>query len=149
MRSVVQRVNGASVCVGGTRIANIGKGLLAYLGITKGDREDDAEYLADKIYNLRIFEDLEGKMNLSLRAVQGEILVVSQFTLVADCRRGRRPSFTEAEDPQHALVLYDYFIKVLQRKNGSVAQGVFQSVMAVESINDGPITMLLDSRRCF
>jgi len=149
MRSVVQRVNGARVRVGETLIASVGKGLLVYLGITKGDREDDAGYLADKILNLRIFEDIDQKMNLSLLDVQGGILVVSQFTLAADCRRGRRPSFAEAENPQHALVLYDYFINLLKEKNGSVAQGIFQSMMSVESINDGPITILLDSRRCF
>lgn len=145
----MQRVNEASVRVGCKRTANIGKGLLAYLGIVKGDREEDAEYLADKIFNLRIFDDPDGKMNFSLRHVQGEILVISQFTLAADCSRGRRPSFTEAENPQRAVVLYDYFIKVLQGKHVSVAQGVFQSMMTVESINDGPITMLLDSRKCF
>ena len=149
MRSVVQRVDGASVRVGGDLVSRIGRGLLAYVGITKGDREEDARYLADKILHLRIFEDLENKMNRSLMDIQGEILAVSQFTLAADCRRGRRPSFTGAEDPRKAMALYDYFVNTVLEKNGSVAQGVFQQMMLVDSINNGPITMLVDSRRCF
>lgn len=149
MRSVIQRVDTARVLVDGKLVSSIGIGLLAYVGITRGDREEDAKYLADKILNLRIFEDLQNKMNLSLRDIRGEIMVIPQFTLAADCRRGRRPSFTAAENPQDAIVLYSYFVKLIKDINGSVSQGVFQTMMSVESINNGPITVLLDSRRCF
>jgi D-tyrosyl-tRNA(Tyr) deacylase len=139
----------ASIHCDGKLISSIGNGLLAYLGIARGDGQEDVRYLADKIINLRIFEDNERKMNLSLLDVKGEIMVISQFTLMADCRRGRRPSFTDAETPQDAKLLYSYFINIMKENIGIVAMGVFQHTMAVESINDGPITMLLDSRRCF
>lgn len=149
MRSVVQRVDRAGVLIGDKRISEIGKGLLVLLGVEQGDREDDADYLSDKIMNLRIFEDENAKMNLCLLDIRGEMLVVSQFTLLGDCRKGRRPSFTEAENPDRARLLYDYFIQKTKNTIGHVAQGEFQAMMSVELVNSGPVTMLLDSRRNF
>jgi D-tyrosyl-tRNA(Tyr) deacylase len=147
MRSVVQRVDRAKVLIGDRQISGIDRGLLILLGIEQGDREDDAAYLADKIMNLRIFEDDCGKMNLSLLDIRGEMLVVSQFTLLGDCRRGRRPSFTTAESPDRARMLCDYFVRRTKDKIGHVAEGMFQAMMRIELVNNGPVTMLLDSRR--
>ena len=149
MRSVVQRVDRVRVLIGDKRISEIGKGLLVLLGIEQGDRKNDADYLSDKIMNLRIFEDENGKMNLSLLDIRGEMLVVSQFTLLGDCRKGRRPSFAGAENPDRARVLYDYFIQKTQAIIGNVVQGEFQAMMSIELVNNGPVTMLLDSRRSF
>ncbi len=149
MRSVVQRVDRVRVLIGDKRISEIGKGLLVLLGIEQGDRKNDADYLSDKIMNLRIFEDENGKMNLSLLDIRGEMLVVSQFTLLGDCRKGRRPSFTGAENPDRARLLYDYFIQKTQAIIGNVVQGEFQAMMSIELVNNGPVTMLLDSRRSF
>lgn len=149
MRSVVQRVERAGVLIGDKQISEIGNGLLVLLGIEREDREADADYLSDKILNLRIFEDENAKMNLSLLDIRGEILVVSQFTLLGDCRKGRRPSFTEAENSDRALFLFDYFIQKTKNTLGHVAQGEFQAMMSVELVNSGPVTMLLDSRRNF
>jgi D-tyrosyl-tRNA(Tyr) deacylase len=149
MRSVVQRVDRVRVCVGDKRISEIEKGLLVLLGIEKGDQEADADYLADKIMNLRIFEDEQGKMNLSLLDIHGEMLVVSQFTLLGDCRKGRRPSFTVAENPDRARKFCDYFIEKISNKIVRVAQGEFQAMMSVELVNNGPVTMILDSKRIF
>ena len=149
MRSVVQRVDRAKVLIGDQRISGIGRGLLVLLGIEQGDREGDAAYLAEKIMNLRIFEDESGKINLSLLDIQGEMLVVSQFTLLGDCRRGRRPSFTTAESPERARMLCDYFVSRTKEKIGHVAEGAFQAMMFIELVNNGPVTMLLDSRRIF
>lgn len=149
MRSVVQRVDRANVSVGGEQISRIEKGVLVFLGIGKGDRSGDADYLAEKITNLRIFDDQQGKMNLSLVDVGGAMLVISQFTLLGDCRKGRRPSFTEAENPEAAKVLYDYFISLIREKVCYVAEGKFQAMMSIESVNDGPITILLDSKKAF
>lgn len=149
MRSVVQRVDRVRVLIGDKRISEIGKGLLVLLGIERGDRKNDADYLSDKIMNLRIFEDENGKMNLSLLDIRGEMLVVSQFTLLGDCRKGRRPSFTGAENPDRARLLYDYFIQKTQAIIGNVVQGEFQAMMSIELVNNGPVTMLLDSRRSF
>ncbi len=149
MRSVVQRVDKADVWVGGRRISGIKKGILVFLGIEQGDRESDADYLTEKIINLRIFEDDHGKMNLSLLDMQGEMLIVSQFTLLGDCRKGRRPAFTGAEKPDLAKMMYDYFAKMAMHKVKHVALGEFQAQMLIESVNNGPITMLLDSRRRF
>lgn len=118
-----------------------------FLGIEQGDRECDADYLVDKIIHLRIFSDGDGKMNLSLLDIQGEMLVVSQFTLLADSRRGRRPSFTGAENPERARPLYDYFIRKAREKVKGCAEGEFQAMMSVELVNNGPVTLLLDSRR--
>jgi D-tyrosyl-tRNA(Tyr) deacylase len=149
MRSVVQRVDRVRVLIGDKRISEIGKGLLVLLGIEQGDRKNDADYLSDKIMNLRIFEDDNGKMNLSLLDIRGEMLVVSQFTLLGDCRKGRRPSFTGAENPDRARLLYDYFIQKTKDIIGNVVQGEFQAMMSIELVNNGPVTMLLDSRRSF
>lgn len=149
MRSVVQRVDRVRVLIGDKRISEIGKGLLVLLGIEQGDRKNDADYLSDKIMNLRIFEDENGKMNLSLLDIRGEMLVVSQFTLLGDCRKGRRPSFTGAENPDRARLLYDYFIQNTKDIIGNVVQGEFQAMMSIELVNNGPVTMLLDSRRSF
>jgi D-tyrosyl-tRNA(Tyr) deacylase len=149
MRSVVQRVDRVRVLIGDKRISEIGKGLLVLLGIEQGDRKNDADYLSDKIMNLRIFEDENGKMNLSLLDIRGEMLVVSQFTLLGDCRKGRRPSFTGAENPDRARLLYDYFIQKTKAIIGNVVQGEFQAMMSIELVNNGPVTMLLDSRRSF
>lgn len=147
MRSVVQRVNRAKVLVGNKVISEIGKGILVLLGIEKGDRESDADYLSEKITNLRIFDDEKGKMNLSLIDINGEMLVVSQFTLLGDCRKGRRPSFIKAEDPNCARSLCDYFINKTRQKIKFITQGEFQAMMNVELINNGPVTMILDSRQ--
>jgi D-tyrosyl-tRNA(Tyr) deacylase len=149
MRSVVQRVDRAMVSVGGKIISGIGKGVLVFLGIEKGDSNNDADYLNEKIINLRIFEDAEGRMNLSLLDISGEMIVVSQFTLLGDCRKGRRPSFISAEQPEEARILYDYFINKVKEKIDNVGAGEFQAMMKIESVNDGPVTMLLDSRKIF
>jgi len=149
MRSVVQRVDRAFIQVGGKRLSGIDKGILVFLGIEQGDRESDADYLADKIVHLRIFADERGKMNLSLLDIKGEMLVVSQFTLLGDSRKGRRPSFTGAENPDRARLLYDYFIKKAKEKVKRCAEGEFQAMMSIELVNNGPVTLLLDSRKVF
>jgi D-tyrosyl-tRNA(Tyr) deacylase len=149
MRSVVQRIDRADIRVGGKRISGIEKGILVFLGIQQGDRESDADYLVDKIIHLRIFADEGGKMNLSLLDIQGEMLVVSQFTLLGDSRKGRRPSFAWAENPDRARLLYDYFIKKTKEKVKCCAEGEFQAMMSIELVNNGPVTMLLDSRKIF
>lgn len=148
MRAVLQRVDKARVTIDGRTISAIGKGLLVFLGVETGDGLADADYLLEKINNLRIFEDSEGKMNLSLLDVAGEMLVVSQFTLLADCRKGRRPSYAAAEEPKQAKLLYDYFIAQAQEKIRRVAGGEFQAMMKVELINDGPVTIMIDSKKC-
>jgi len=149
MRSVVQRVDRADIRVKGKRLSGIEKGILVFLGIEQGDRESDADYLVDKIVHLRIFADQEGKMNLSLVDVQGEMLVVSQFTLLGDSRKGRRPSFTGAENPDRARLLYDYFMENAKGKVKRCAEGEFQAMMSIEMVNNGPVTLLLDSRKVF
>ena len=149
MRAVVQRVSNASVTVEGKVVGQIGNGLLVYLGVAQGDDEQHASYLAEKTANLRIFEDQQGKMNLSVKDVKGQVLVVSEFTLLADCRGGRRPSFTCAADPATAERLYESYVREL-RNAGIVAQtGVFRAMMEVASTNDGPVTILLDSSKLF
>ena len=147
MRCVVQRVDRARVIVDGQIISSIGKGVLVFLGIEKGDSYGDADFLLEKIIHLRIFEDSQGKMNLSLLETSGDILIVSQFTLLADCRKGRRPSFISAEEPEEAKRLYDYFISMAGGRIDHVGTGEFQAMMKIESVNDGPVTMLLDSRK--
>jgi D-aminoacyl-tRNA deacylase len=149
MRSVVQRVDRSSVSIGNQPISEIGLGLLVFLGVEQGDREADADYLSEKIVNLRIFEDQDGKMNLSLIDVSGGMLVISQFTLLGDCRKGRRPSFTGAEAPKRAKQLYEYFIEKTKAVINNVVHGEFQAMMSIELVNNGPVTMLLDSRRVF
>ena len=149
MRLVIQRVDRASVSVNNHIISHIGAGLLVFLGIEKGDTTVDADILLEKTIHLRIFADREGKMNLSLLDVAGGMLVVSQFTLLGDCRKGRRPSFTGAEDPGPAKDLYQYFIKKAAERVSCLAGGEFQAMMKVEIVNDGPVTMLLDSKKLF
>ncbi len=147
MRAVIQRVKSAEVLVDGRLSGKIGKGLLVFVGVAKGDSESDLTYLTSKIHDLRIFEDSSEKFNLSLREIGGEILVVSQFTLYGDCRKGRRPSFTDAEDPVLARELYERFVIRLREQGISVQTGEFQAKMEVHLINDGPVTLILDSRR--
>jgi D-aminoacyl-tRNA deacylase len=149
MRCVVQRVDRARVIVDGQIISSIGKGVLVFLGIEKGDIYRDADFLLEKIIQLRIFEDSQRKLNLSLLETSGDILIVSQFTLLADCRKGRRPSFISAEEPEEAKRLYDYFVSMAGERINHVGTGEFQAMMKVESVNDGPVTMLLDSRKTF
>jgi len=146
MRCVLQRVDHAEIRVEDKHISGIKKGILVFLGVEQGDLASDADYLSEKIINLRIFEDEHGKMDLSLLDISGEMLVVSQFTLFGDCRKGRRPSFTRAENLDEARKQYDYFISRVREKVTCVAQGQFQAMMLVELINNGPVTLLLDSR---
>jgi D-tyrosyl-tRNA(Tyr) deacylase len=149
MRCVLQRVDRVDIRVKDKSISGIEKGILVFLGVEQGDRENDADYLSDKIVNLRIFEDERGKMDLSLLDINGEMLVVSQFTLFGDCRKGRRPSFTRAENSDQAKKYYVYFVSTVQEKVKRVAQGQFQAMMLVELVNNGPVTILLDSRKSF
>lgn len=146
MRAVVQRTDSASVTVADNEIAAIGYGLTVLLGVGLGDTEQDAKYLAEKIVNLRIFPDDAGKMNLSLLDIKGELLVVSQFTLCGDCRKGRRPSFDNAARPAEAKALYEKFIGLCQEQGIKVACGQFQAEMIVKLSNHGPVTILLDTR---
>ena len=145
MRAVIQRVGQSSVSVDGNTIAAIQRGLLVFLGIGKADTEVDADYLVTKITNLRIFEDTRGKMNRSLLETGGEMLVVSQFTLYADSRKGRRPSFTDAAGPDLARQLYQYFVRRVAATGVTVKTGRFQSLMSVALVNDGPVTLLIES----
>ncbi len=147
MRAVIQRVKSAEVLVDGRVSGRIGKGLLVFVGVGRGDDERDLSYLTSKIPDLRIFEDESEKFNLSLKEIGGEMLVVSQFTLYGDCRKGRRPSFTEAEDPTLARDLYERFILRLREQNIPVQTGEFQARMEVHLINDGPVTLILESRK--
>ncbi len=149
MRAVIQRVTRASVTVDGKIAGEIGAGLMALLGVGKDDTDEDARYIADKIANLRIFEDDRGKMNLSLLDVGGSVLVVSQFTLFGDCTKGRRPSFMRAADPEEAKRLYERVIELLGQAGAQTAEGVFQATMEVELVNSGPVTILLDSKKNF
>lgn len=149
MRAVVQRVSKASVKVDGNITGKIGKGLLVFLGVCDDDTNEDLVYLADKITGLRIFEDENEKMNLSLEDIKGEILIVSQFTLFGDCRKGKRPSFSQAGNPAYAEKMYEEFISYINKKNFNTQKGVFGADMKVELLNDGPVTMLLDSKKLF
>ena len=149
MRAIVQRVKSASVEVGGAVVARIGPGLLVFVGVSHEDGPDDVRYIATKILDLRIFPDEAGRMNRSVVENQGSVLVVSQFTLYGDCRKGRRPSFDAAARPEVAEALYLDVVRVLGESGLTVATGVFQAHMDVALVNDGPVTMLLDSRRTF
>lgn len=146
MRAVVQRVSRSKVTVGGELIGEIGRGVLVLLGVTHDDDNKDADFLIDKIVGLRIFDDVGGKMNLSLKDVDGEMLVVSQFTLYGDTRRGRRPSFMNAAGGEEALKWYKYFIVRASETVSNVAHGAFGEMMDVELVNDGPVTIILDSK---
>ena len=149
MRAVVQRVTEGSVTVEGKITGEINNGFVVLLGVGNEDTEADADYIADKVSNLRVFEDEEGKMNLSLKDVGGEILAISQFTLYGDCRKGRRPGFTEAARPEKAKALYDYFTEKLRSYDIKVGEGIFQAEMLVKIYNDGHVTLLLDSKKLF
>lgn len=147
MRAVVQRVSRAKVTVEGTIVGEIERGLLVLLGVTHADDDKDADYLVDKIVNLRIFDDAFGKMNLSLADIDGEMLVVSQFTLYGDTRRGRRPSFIAAAGGEQAVLCYEYFVAKARESINKVATGEFGAMMDVELVNDGPVTIILDSEK--
>lgn len=149
MRAVVQRVSRAQVSVNGEIAGEIGPGLLVLLGVGSGDARSDADYLADKTIGLRIFEDADGKMNLSVSETGGALLVVSQFTLYGDVRRGKRPSFDAAAPPQQAKELYEYFVEKIRAVGLRCETGRFQEMMQVELVNEGPVTILLDSGKAF
>ncbi|HOQ33413.1 MAG TPA: D-aminoacyl-tRNA deacylase [Candidatus Hydrogenedens sp.] len=149
MRAVVQRVLNASVTVDNQIVGKIGHGLLVLLGVDEQDNEADIQYTAEKIIGLRIFNDTEGKFNLSLEDVNGEMLVVSQFTLHGDCRRGRRPSFSTSAKPEKAIPYYEKFIEIVRNKGIHVETGIFAAHMLVSLVNDGPVTILVDSKKVF
>lgn len=147
MKALLQRVSAASVFVGKDVVAEIGRGMLIFLGVEKGDAMNDLEYLSRKICSVRIFDDESGRMNLSISDVSGEILLVSQFTLAADCRKGSRPSFDKAEDPPKAEKMYIEMANKLRKEGIRLAEGIFGARMKVHLINDGPVTILLDSSK--
>ncbi len=150
MRAVVQRVSSASVEVDKAITGKINRGLLVLLGVSDKDSEKDVNFMADKVINLRIFPDAEDKMNLSVKDIGGELLVVSQFTLYGDCRKGRRPSYNDAALPEKAQKLYNLFVDTVKKESGlRVATGEFQAMMQVSLVNDGPVTILLDSEKQF
>ncbi|MFH0780557.1 MAG: D-aminoacyl-tRNA deacylase [Pseudomonadota bacterium] len=149
MRAVVQRVSRAGIDIGGATTATIGRGLVILLGIRSRDGDADLRWMADKIIHLRIFPDEEGKMNTSLADMGGEMLIISQFTLYGDCRKGRRPGFSAAAPPEIAEPLYHQFIKEVELRGIRVATGTFRADMAVDLVNDGPVTILLDSEKIF
>lgn len=149
MRAVLQRVTRASVRVDGETVGEIGPGLLVLLGVARDDSEEDARYVLEKTVGLRVFDDDEGRMNRSVVEAGGSLLVVSQFTLYGDVRRGRRPSWIEAAPPELAETLYEHFVEEARRSVGRVETGGFRRMMEVELVNDGPVTILLDSRKLF
>ncbi len=146
MRAVVQRVSRAEVSVGGKTVGKIGRGFVVLLGVARDDTEADAAFIADRIAGMRVFADADGKMNLALDAVSGELLVVSQFTLLADTGSGRRPSFTAAAPPEQARELYRHFLSLVSKPGVKVEQGEFGATMELRLTNDGPVTIILDSR---
>ena len=146
MRLVIQRVKAAKVAIENQACCAISKGLLIFIAVGRGDSQRDAQYLVNKVRDLRIFDDEKGKMNLSVAQVKGEALVVSQFTLLGDCRKGRRPSFDQAADPKTAEELYHFFVERLKAESLRVETGQFRAMMEVSLINDGPVTFVLDSR---
>ncbi|MBU1672513.1 MAG: D-tyrosyl-tRNA(Tyr) deacylase [Actinobacteria bacterium] len=145
MRAVIQRVKRCSVSIEGEEVSSIGEGLLILLGVASGDTERELEWMAEKVKNLRIFPDPEGRMNLSVLDISGEVMVVSQFTLLADCRKGRRPSFVDAEDPGRAEQMYERFMARLAGAGVRMAGGVFGAMMDVSLVNSGPVTIVLDT----
>ena len=149
MKALLQRVTRACVSVDGETVGTIGPGLVVLIGVASGDTNKDAHYLAEKTTGLRIFSDSQGKFNLSIQDCQGELLIISQFTLLADARKGRRPSFTEAASPEEAEALFNYFVQIIRHTGLKVETGRFQTHMLVEINNDGPVTIMLDSRDKF
>lgn len=149
MKALLQRVTKASVSVGGEVVGSIGPGLVVFVGVANGDSERDVQYLAEKTTGLRIFDDGQGRLNLSVQDIGGELLLVSQFTLLADTRKGRRPSFTDAAPPAQAEALFNHFVEQVRATGLKVATGRFQQYMQVEIHNDGPVTIMLDSREKF
>ncbi len=149
MRAVIQRVSTARVLIDGNEHSRIGSGLVVLLGVEKDDTDDDARVMAKKTVELRVFEDADGRMNRSLLDAGGELLAVSQFTLLGDCRKGRRPSFDKAAPPDEARDLYEQYIREVENAGVGVSTGVFQAMMDVELTNDGPVTLMLDSRKRF
>jgi len=149
VKALIQRVSKASVSIDGEEVGRIGRGLVVFLGVADGDTQKDAQYLMQKIINLRIFADAEEKFNLSALDINGELLLVSQFTLLADTRKGRRPSFIGAAPPDQAEAMFDYFVELARDSSLKVATGRFQQYMQVEIHNDGPVTVMLDSRDKF
>ena len=149
MRAVIQRVSRAGVTVKNASVGEIGKGILLLLGVADGDSEKEAIYILEKVINLRVFEDADGRMNLSLADIKGDLLVVSQFTLYGDARKGRRPSFIKAAAPFEANRLYEFFVAEARKQIERVETGKFQAMMDVELVNDGPVTILLDSEKLF
>jgi len=149
MRAVIQRVDRACVKINNQELSSINKGILLLLGVEKKDKTTDADYILEKSINLRIFEDEQDKMNRSLLDVNGSLMVISQFTLLADCTKGRRPSFVKAEEPSKAIDLYEYFIKQASGKVKILETGKFQEMMQIELVNNGPVTILLDSKKSF
>jgi D-tyrosyl-tRNA(Tyr) deacylase len=149
VRSVVQRVSEASVSVGGQETGSVGRGLCVLVGIGQGDSEEDARWMADKVVTLRIFEDEQGKMNRSVLDVHGRVLAISQFTLFGDARKGTRPGFVDAARPEIAQPLYARFCELVRERGVQVAEGIFRATMQVRIVNEGPVTLLLDSKRLF
>jgi len=149
MRAIVQRVKKSKVTVDGETVGEIGRGILVLLGVEEDDTQKDVKYIAEKIANLRIFRDESGKMNLSTIDIKGEALVVSQFTLMGDCRKGRRPSYSHAAKPDIAIHFYEKFIEEMEKQGVPTEEGVFQAMMDVHLINDGPVTLMIDSKRNF
>jgi D-tyrosyl-tRNA(Tyr) deacylase len=149
MRAVLQRVDWAAVKVAEVEIARIGKGILALVGLSRDDSAEDMEWIARKIAELRIFDDSEGKLNLSLQDIGGQLLLVSQFTLYGDCRKGRRPSYSDAAPPAEAEKMYQQFVEIARRFIPDVQTGQFQAMMDVSLVNSGPVTLILDSRKIF
>jgi len=149
VKALLQRVTKASVSVGGEVVGSIGPGLVVFVGVANGDSERDVQYLAEKTTGLRIFDDGQGRLNLSVQDIGGELLLVSQFTLLADARKGRRPSFTDAAPPAQAEALFNHFVEQVRATGLKVATGRFQQYMQVEIHNDGPVTIMLDSREKF
>jgi len=146
MKAVIQRVSQAQVSVGKESVGCISRGMLIFVGVGKDDTPADADYLAEKIIQLRMFEDAQGKMNLAASEAGAEILAVSQFTLYGDCRKGRRPSFDKAADPEQGEELYNYFVQALRSRNKKVETGRFRAMMEISLVNDGPVTFILESR---